>query len=156
MENSPDAIVTTDAQGKINYCSPGAEALTGYTAEEALSMWASDFYPGGVEETMEVTQLLRAEGELRNRQQTLKTKGGILIEISASFSLLRDADGKVSGTLAAWKDVTEQKRAEEALRRSEERSDALYRVSNLLAGAHVLSVSSPKVRSTISAREPKR
>jgi PAS domain S-box-containing protein len=136
VENSPDAIAMTNAQGRFTYVSPGAEALTGYTAEELLGMRAADVYPGGVEAARELMQLLRAEGQLRNHQYSLKVKDGRIIEAFASFSLLHDAEGEVSGTMTVWKDVTEQKRAEEALRRSEERSEALYRVSNLLAGAH--------------------
>ncbi|MCH7842717.1 MAG: GAF domain-containing protein, partial [Chloroflexi bacterium] len=136
VENSPDAITKHDAQGRVNYFSPGAEALTGYTAEEVSNMRAADFFPGGVEQAREVMRLLQADGQLRNYQQAIVAKDGRLIEIITSISLLRDAEGEISGTIGVWKDITEQKRAEEALRRSEERSDALYRVSNLLAGAH--------------------
>ncbi|MCI0897656.1 MAG: GAF domain-containing protein [Chloroflexi bacterium] len=136
VENSPDAITKHDAQGRVNYFSPGAEALTGYTAEEVSNMRAADFFPGGVEQAREVMRLLQADGQLRNYQQAIVAKDGRLIEIITSISLLRDTEGEISGTIGVWKDITEQKRAEEALRKSEERSDALYRVSNLLAGAH--------------------
>ena len=61
VENSPDAIVMTDAQGLITYFSPGAVALGGWTSEEMLGTLGADFYQGGVEEAREVMRLLRQE-----------------------------------------------------------------------------------------------
>ena len=74
VENSPDAISMTDAQGRFTYVSPGAEALTGYTAEEFSGMRAADVYPDGVEKAREIMQLLRAEGQLQNYHYKLHLK----------------------------------------------------------------------------------
>ncbi|MCI0904447.1 MAG: PAS domain S-box protein, partial [Chloroflexi bacterium] len=126
VENSPDAIVMSDAQGRITYFSPGAEALTGWTAEEISSMRAADFYQGGAEEAREVMRLLREEGQLRNYQVSFKAKDGTSIEVYASFSLLYDSNGEFSGTLVAWKDFSERRQAEEALRETEDRYRGLF------------------------------
>ncbi len=91
---------------------------------------------GGHEEAKTIQERLRREEQITNYDLTFHKKDGEWIETNVSVSLLRDSDGTVIGTLGVTRDITEQKRAEEALRRSEERSDALYRVSNLLAGAH--------------------
>ena len=126
VENSPDAIVTSDAQGFITYFSPGAEELSGWTSEEILSMRVADFYPGGVEEAREVMRLLREEGQLRNYQSSFNAKDGSLIEVFASFSLLHDANGEFSGTLVVWKDFSERRQAEEALLETEDRYRGLF------------------------------
>lgn len=109
VENSPDAICMTDARGLITYFSPGEEALSGYTAEEVLGTAAADFYPGGTEAARAVMRQLRTEGPLLNYLQTFIVKDDNLIEVYASFSLIHDANGEVSGTLAVWKDFTKQK-----------------------------------------------
>ena len=135
-EQSADAIVTADLAGRFTYFSPGAERITGFSAEEALEMRVAEIYKGGYEEASSLMELLQREGQVVNYEITLRKKDGGWFEGNTSVSFLRDDSGTVIGTIGIIKDITEQKRAEEALRRSEERSDALYRVSNLLAGAH--------------------
>jgi len=136
-EQSADAIVTTDLSGRVTYWNPGAASQTGYAAEEVVGTRLADFYfEGGYEEARAIMDRLEREGQIRNYEAATRKKNGDWIEQSVSISYLRDNSGTIIGTIGITKDVTEQKRAEEALRRSEERSDALYRVSNMLAAAH--------------------
>ena len=136
-EQSADAIVTADLSGRVTYWSPGAEKQTGYTAEEILGTHLAEFYlRGGHEEARAIMDRLQLEGQISNYEGATRKKDGEWYEQSISISYLRDDSGTIIGTIGVTKDVTEQKRAEEALRKSEERSDAHYRVSNLLAGAH--------------------
>ena len=122
-EDSPDGIVISDVHGRVTYFSPGAETLTGYPAEEALKMRAADFYPGGVEAARQIMQRLRAEGQVRNHRQEFIAKDGQVIEADISMSLLHDEDGEETGILVIYKDASGLKRAEEALRESEERRE---------------------------------
>ncbi|MCH8892850.1 MAG: GAF domain-containing protein, partial [Chloroflexi bacterium] len=136
-EQSADAIVTADLSGRVTYWSPGAESQTGYTAEEIVGTRLSDFYlRGGFEEAKSIMDRLKREGQILNYEGACRRKDGGWYEQSVSISYLRDDSGTIIGTIGVTKDITEQKRAEEALRKSEERSEALYRISNLLAGAH--------------------
>ncbi len=124
-ENSADAIITTDVHGRITYFSPGGEEFSGYRAEEVLGQRAAIFY-WSVEEVQAVMQRLRTEGRIRSYETALQTKDGRRMEVNTSLSLLRDAHGAIIGTLAIYKDMTEQKRAEEALRESEARYRTLF------------------------------
>jgi len=124
--NSADAIVTADVHGRVTYFSPGAEELLGYRAEELLGTRAVDYYRGGLEEARAFMQRLRVEGRIRNYETALRTKDGGWVEVSSSISLLREVRGVVIGTLAIYKDMTEHKRAEAALRESEEKYRTLF------------------------------
>ncbi len=119
-ENSADAIVTTDAAGAITYFSPGAAAMFGHAAEQARGRRAAEFYRGGKEEARAIMAGLRAGRWVRDHETAIRAADGRWVEVSGSFSLLRGPDGSVTGTLGILKDITERRRTEEALRRSEE------------------------------------
>jgi PAS domain S-box-containing protein len=125
-ENSADAIVTADVHGRVTYWSPGGEELFGYRAEEVLGQRAAPYYRGGVEEARAFMQRLQAEGRIRSYETAFRAKDGRWMEVSSSISLLRDVHGAIIGTLAIYKDMTEPKRAEEALRESEARYRTLF------------------------------
>ncbi|MFQ5898622.1 MAG: GAF domain-containing protein [Candidatus Methylomirabilia bacterium] len=134
-ENSADAIMTADLEGRITYFSPGAEKIFGYRAEEVLGRPAADYYRSGQEEARAVTERLAVEGQIRNYETAFRAKEGRLVEVNSSISHLRDSSGAIVGTLGVMKDITERKRAEEALRQRAERLRVLREIDQAILAA---------------------
>jgi two-component system cell cycle sensor histidine kinase/response regulator CckA len=131
-EHSPDAIVATDAAGRLTYAGRGAEEMLGWPAGDLLGRPVADFYRSGWEEARGVMRELETRGRLRHYETSLRAKSGRWIDVSASFAVLRDKEGAIVGTLGIVSDVTEQRRLEEQLRQSQ-KMDAVGRLAGGIA-----------------------
>jgi PAS domain S-box-containing protein len=127
-ENLTDVIWTADLKLNLTYISPSISQLLGYTAEEAMTLSLEDFLtPGSVDfiKTVYAEEIAGTSVEqidpYRSRTLELEVcrKDGSTIWIEASMAFLRNAADRPVGLLGIARDVTERKRAEEALRQSE-------------------------------------
>ncbi|AMV40600.1 PAS domain S-box protein [Planctomyces sp. SH-PL62] len=113
VDSSDDAIVSKSVDGVIQSWNAGAEALFGYTAEEAIGRPITLIVPPDrLDEELDVLARIARGERIENFETVRLTKAGRRIEVSVTLALVRDADGRVTG---AWKiahDVTERKRAE--------------------------------------------
>ncbi len=75
-DQSADAITTTDLVGRYTYFSPGAEKLTGFSAEEVLGRYMSEFTLGGHEEAKAIQERLRREEQITNYELPFLRKDG--------------------------------------------------------------------------------
>jgi len=117
-----EAVVALDQDLRIRTWSGGAEAMYGWTAEEAIGKAASSLL---LPDTSSAEAQARAANLGRKGAgravERHRRKDGALLTVDASYAALSDSSGTVTGILAVCRDVTEQTRAEEALRASEER-----------------------------------
>ncbi len=115
IEASPLAIVEVDAAGLVTFWNQAAEDLYGWTAEEAIGEEIS-FIPVEREgETDELRARLLA-GERISGVETLRLrKDGSLVEVVVAAAPVPDLEGDVR-FMAVSADISERKRAEEALR----------------------------------------
>ncbi|MBI3289220.1 MAG: diguanylate cyclase [Elusimicrobia bacterium] len=118
VASSGDLICTTDFRGRVLYFSPGAEAMLGLSAERAMGRPAHQFYAEGRLAAETIMRLLREspEGRVHNHEMRLKASGDRILHVSMSASYLKDARGRVIGTLGIAKDITERVELERQLR----------------------------------------
>ena len=120
VESSHDAIVSKSLNGVITSWNKGAERLFGYAAEEAVGQNITLIIPPERrdEERTIVDQLTR--GERIDHFETVRMrKDGSLLDVSLTISPMKDASGRVVGASKLARDITERKRAEEALRQAQ-------------------------------------
>jgi PAS domain S-box-containing protein len=121
VEATVDAITTTGMDGKIDLWNPAAEALYGWTEAEALGAAAIDVLPaaGSVEPYAKVMAAAK-KGVTWSGELLACRKDGREFPVLASVSPLYGAAGCIVGVLCSSRDISARKRAEEALRESEE------------------------------------
>src|SRR5882724_12253042 len=120
VESSHDAIVSKSLNGVITSWNKGAERLFGYAAEEAVGQNITLIIPPERrdEERTILEQLTR--GERVDHFETVRMrKDGSLLDVSLTISPVKDALDRVVGASKLARDITEQKRAEEALRQAQ-------------------------------------
>lgn len=133
IDHSADAVFITDPDGTIIYANPGFEKTYGFTPQEAVGqnpriiksglLTAQDY------EHFWATLLGKdtVSGELVN-----KAKDGRLIPIAGTNSPILDEAGNIIGFLAVHHDMTETRRAEEALKRQNEYLAAAAEIGRLV------------------------
>src|ERR1700740_2013058 len=110
LDDSPDAVIATTADGRVLYWSKGAEAVFGYTSSEAI---------GRTVDEMIVPADLRGEdrGIVRDAlekgfatyESMRHKKDGSAVYVGVSSRAVRDAQGKVEFVLWSKKDITDLK-----------------------------------------------
>ena len=122
VDQSPSAILIASMNGEIEYVNQFFTRLTGYARDELVGetprvLHSSHTAP---EQYQRLWETLRDGREWRGEIQNRK-KNGELYWALETITPLRDAKGDVTRYLAIQQDITEQKRAKEALAESEER-----------------------------------
>jgi two-component system cell cycle sensor histidine kinase/response regulator CckA len=121
VEGSRDVISRIDLTGRVTYVSPAVHDVLGYRPEELVGRQGLDFI-----ETDEVdarrTAMARGASEGVAPPVTCRhrRKDGSHVWIEYHSSVLRDADGRVTGFQSIGRDVTARREAEEAFRRSQD------------------------------------
>jgi PAS domain S-box-containing protein len=120
VESSDDAIVSKTLDGTIRAWNTGAEKIFGYTSAETVGKPMLMLFPAGrMSEEADILARI-GHGESVEHFETVRVrKGGGEVAVSITISPIKDRNGAVAGASTIARDITERRRAEEALRRSD-------------------------------------
>lgn len=137
-ENISDVIWNVDLGGRLIYMSPAIEKLTGYKAEEILTMPINEFI---VQEDYDalITKLTEELAKPADEREIFtimpvrhRTKDNRIIHAEFSASWLHDEQNNIIGVQGSTRDITERRVAEEEMRRQAERAESLLHVASTL------------------------
>ena len=116
VESSADAIVSKDLNGVITSWNQGAEALFGYTADEAIGQPVTMLMPPDrVDEEPGILARIRNGERIQSYETVRRRKDGTLIDISLTVSPVYNSEGKIVGASKIARDITHSKRTEAEL-----------------------------------------
>lgn len=142
-----DAILVTDTTGRITSANEALFQMLGYQEDEVVGKHLLEFspYEGNFTTTtgenvsileeyhnynIEKANELFEKGKVTNYELYFIRKDGMLVPIEATISVLKDQKGERRGSIAICRDSTARKKAEEALKTSEEKYHNLIEHAN--------------------------
>ncbi len=171
IESSVDGIIAADMKGNIFIFNKGAEALTGYTAEEMIGkIHITKIYPHGVAKEI-MAKLRQPEyggvGKLHPSQFNVVNKSGEEIPIQLSASLIYDGTGKEIASVGIFTDLRPRLQMEKKLQETHVQlvsSEKMASLGKLAAGiAHEINnplggilIYSSLLMEDLSGEDPKR
>ena len=120
IESSHDAIISKTVDGIVLTWNAGAERLYGYSAVEAKGQPMTFLLPAEcLGEELEILDRIR-RGEGVEYVETVRLrKDGRKIHVSLTLSPIRDRGGQIVAVSHIARDITERRRMEEAMRRTQ-------------------------------------
>jgi PAS domain S-box-containing protein len=131
LESIGDAVIVTDAGGRVTLQNPAAQNLTGWRKEDASGQPLEKVFNIANETTgraveSPVTRVLREGTVIGLANHTvLIANDGTQRPIEDSGAPIRDEIGTITGVVLVFRDVSERRRIEEAVRQSEARKAAI-------------------------------
>ena len=121
LDSIGDAVIVTDARGRVTRMNPVAEKLTGWHREEATGGELTEVFPiynarTGEQAENPVARVL-AEGTVVGlaNHTVLRTRDGQRLQIADSAAPMRGPGGKVLGVVLVFRDVSQEYRLQEEL-----------------------------------------
>ncbi|AYH43883.1 PAS domain S-box protein [Azoarcus sp. DN11] len=143
LDSASYAIISTDTQGTILTVNHAAERMLGYSAAELVGRATPQIFHDAEEMAQRAAALSRELGkpvaagfevftvrpqrdQLDEDEWTYVRKDGVRVPVRLSITALRDAQGEITGYLGIASDITERKRAQQAMLEHERRFRAIF------------------------------
>jgi len=123
IEQTHESIISIDLDGIILSWNKGSEILFGYSVQEVVSEHISLLqYDNNLLNFSEIIKDLKLQRQV-NKEIRLKKKGGQVIDVSLSTSVLKDENDAATGIIGYIQDITDKKRTQESILRQKEELD---------------------------------
>jgi PAS domain S-box-containing protein len=140
VEFSNDAIIAKTLDGVISAWNPAAERMFGYTEQEAIGEPITIIIPPELyDEEHDIRRRVRAGERVAHCETVRVTKSDDRLDVSLTISPVQDAAGRIIGCSTIARDITAARKAEAALRRSEQQ------LAREVAGARTLQAISARL-----------
>ncbi len=135
LKSIGDAIIATDENGGIRFMNPVAEKLTGWNQEDAFGLDSSEVFHIVNEKTgQEIASPIQRAFQTRQtvalaNHTVLISRDGRRIPIEDSAAPIMNDKGKILGIVLDFRDVSDRKKSETALRNSEKKFKSIFQAS---------------------------
>jgi PAS domain S-box-containing protein len=127
LNNSSDAFMIMDANGKIEFLNAVAEAITGYNTTEARGMQCDDLYKStACKADCPFRYHTGVKKTCNKRELVIHHKNGSPKLIECTTSTIIDTDGTVAGAVDVFKDISKIRMLKENLKDSEYKYRRLF------------------------------
>ena len=120
--NSPDMYVSVDFENtRIIQCNQTLATTLGYTKEEVIGKSVFDLYHSDcMDDAKEAYQTVVKNGVVKNAELKLQKRDNTTIDVILNASAIRDKAGKILHCRSSWRDITERKKASDALQKAKD------------------------------------
>lgn len=133
LQNSADGIIFFDENENVTIWNKGAENIYGYTSDEMIGRDCNNLLPKNLQDQDELKYIadeVETKGFLSGYETERITKDNRSIVVSITKSPCYDPTGKYIGSSSIVRDITENKKLQEKLQKSEK----LATIGQLMAG----------------------
>lgn len=130
IESLVDGLYVIDKEGKRIMVNTAMSKMTGFTKDELLGKMPDIVWPP--EQMKELREAFDGmmKGKMKEAEFIFMRKNGDRFPVMLIPSYMRDESGKITNIINILRDITERKRAEDALAESEERYRTIVEYSN--------------------------
>lgn len=117
LDSVGEAVIATDVSGLVIYWNGAAERLYGWTAQEAMGRSIVELTPAP--QSVEEARLIFAElaaGRSWSGEFVARHRNGRAFPVHVTDTPVLGADGTLEAVIGISTDITERKRAEQAVR----------------------------------------